>query len=186
MSDMLIEMFYEELDDKHNPIFFAGQPSERMKPDWSKGYWKINDLCDNMILNNKIDPDVMHLGRSGRGELEDIKKIRATLHGYLQSIEHCYENGRGSLVYIELLYRYRIWITGGQSWGDAPTDLYYPVEMMNRLLILDKVGFNPKIPDYKKMFNVIVKEKTLQPLLIGLDPDIDKVLEKEFKNSQKG
>ena len=35
----------------------------------------------------------------------------------------------------------------------------------------------------EKMFNAIIKEKTLQPLLIGLDPDLNKILEKEFKNA---
>ena len=142
-----------------------------MKPDWRKGHQKIEELCNNMALNNKIDPAVMHLGK-GCGNIKDLDNIRATLHGYLQSIEECYTNGRGSLVCIEFP-PYRIWLTGGPSYGDAPTDLYYPVEMMNELSVLEATGLSPNIPNYRKMLNVIVKEKGVQSLLIGLDPDLN-------------
>jgi hypothetical protein len=180
-GDMLVESFYEELDEKHCTVFFAGQPCERLKPDWPRGHQKINDLCNDMILNQKIDPDVMHLGDEGLGEIKDLPKVRKILHVYLEQIEQSYTSQRGCLVCIEF-FPYRVWITGGQSWGDAPTDLYYPVEAMNRLSVLDAVGFNPVLPNYRKMIHTIIKNKELQPLLLHTDPDLDKLLEKEFKN----
>jgi GTPase SAR1 family protein len=146
-----------------------------MIPDWAKGHQKINDLCNDI---NKIDPDVMHLGKKGLG---DLLKIRETLHKYLEQIELCYRNHCGSLVCLEF-FPYRIWVTGGQSWGDAPSDLYYPIEMMNRLSVLDAVGFNPVLPNYRKMIRTIIKNKDIQPLLLHMDPDLDKLLEKEFRN----
>jgi hypothetical protein len=181
-GDMMIESFYEVINDNHDPIFFAGQPEERMRPDWARGHREINNLCDEMMLNNKIDPNVMHLGDEGLGEIKDLPQVREKLHKYLTNIELAYTSQRGSLVALEF-FPYRVWITGGQSWGDTPTDLYYPVEVMNQLSVLDAVGFNPVLPDYRKMFNAIVKDKNMQPLLIGLDPYLDRILEKEFKNA---
>jgi hypothetical protein len=52
-GDMLVESFYAIINEKHCTVFFSGQPSERMKPYWTKGHWKIDNLCDNMVLNNK-------------------------------------------------------------------------------------------------------------------------------------
>ena len=178
---MLIESFYEELDEKHCTIFFSGQPCVRMKPYWTKGHAKINDLCDQMERDKKIDPDVMHLGDEGLGEIKDLPQVREKLHQFLTDIELAYTTHRGSLVALEF-FPYRVWVTGGQSWGDAPTDLYYPVETMNRLSVLDAVGFNPVIPNYRKMIHTIIKNKELQPLLLHTDPVLDKLLEKEFKH----
>ena len=36
-GDMLIEFFYEELDEKHCTIFFSDQPYVCMKPHWTRG-----------------------------------------------------------------------------------------------------------------------------------------------------
>ena len=179
-GDMLIESFYEELDDKHNTTFFSGQPNERMSPGWADGHCKINDLCDQMKRDKKIDPDVMHLGDEGLGDIKDLPQVRAKLHQFLLDIQQAYTSQRGSLVALEF-FPYRVWITGGQSYGDAPTDLYYPVEALNQLGVLDAVGFNPVLPNYRKMIHTIIKNKELQPLLLHTDPDLDKLLEKEFK-----
>jgi hypothetical protein len=178
-----VESFYEEIDERYNPIFFSGQPCERRRPDWARGHQRIDYICNDLILNNKIDPDFIrrtfHLG--------DHPKIQETLHKYLEQIELCYRTGYalgfryGYLVCLEF-FPYRVWATGGESDGDAPTDLYYPVEAMNGLSVLDAVGFNPVLPNYRKMIHTIIKSKELQPLLLHTDPDLDKLLEKEFKN----
>jgi hypothetical protein len=123
----------------------------------------------------------MHLGDEGIGNIKDLPKIRETLHKYLTQIELCYVGPCGSLVSLEF-FPYRVWITGGESWGDAPTDLYSPVEIMNKLLVLDAVGFNPVVPDYRKMLHTIIKDKDIQPLLLHTDTELDKLLEKEFRN----
>jgi hypothetical protein len=57
--------------------------------------------------------------------------------------------------------------------------------MMNRLSVLDAVGFNPVLSDYKKMIHMIIKRKDLQPLLIGIDKELDALLEKELKHGTK-
>jgi hypothetical protein len=49
-----VESFYEEIDERYNPIFFSGQPCERMRPDWARGHQRINDLCDEMKATGKI------------------------------------------------------------------------------------------------------------------------------------
>jgi len=172
-----VESFYEEIDERYNPIFFSGQPCERMRPDWARGHQRINDLCDEMKATGKI---VIYL--AARGDMEkDLPNIRETLHKYLQQIELCYNSRRGSLVCLEF-FPYRVWVTGGESYGDAPTDLYTTVMVMNQLSVLDAVGFNPVLPNYRKMIHTIIKNKELQPLLLHTDPDLDKLLEKEFKN----
>jgi hypothetical protein len=52
-ADMLVECFWEELNDKHRPV---------RKPNWKKDHKYIDKFCDNMKRQNTIWTEVEHLG----------------------------------------------------------------------------------------------------------------------------
>jgi hypothetical protein len=171
-GDFLIACFWEEMDEQHRPV---------KKPDWKKGHDSIDILCDDMEKKGVVDPDIEHLGEDGCGDPEDIPEIRKTLHRYLKEVEHGYNSSTDDLAYLEFP-PYRVWITGGTAYGNNPTEIYPAIENLNQLTVLEEVGLNPPLLDYKNIINKIVKVKPLQPLLIGIDNELDSLLEKELRN----
>jgi hypothetical protein len=164
-ADLIVECFWEEIDDHGKALVI---------PDWEKGRKKIQNYCDSMRKSGNIDDEVQHLGN-------DVDSIQQILEDYLSNAEEAWNQTRRDVACLEFR-PYRIYITAGMSWGDAPSDLYYPLEMMNRLSILEEVGLNPELPNTRRIVNTLVKSKDLQPLLIGKDPDLDKLLDKEIRH----
>jgi hypothetical protein len=78
-----------------------------------------------------------------------------------------------------------ILITGGMSWGDAPSDLYQSICNLDDVSgdILEAVGFHRKedYKDWRLVIRRILRNKALIPLLLGLDKDLDDLIAKEAK-----
>jgi hypothetical protein len=166
-ADLLLECFWEEMNEQRMAV---------TKPDWKKGHVRIDELCDAMEKDDKPLADLDYLG--------DYKEIRKALHDFLGRIKNAYATNDRELTKLEF-YPYRVWITGGMSWGDEPTTLFQPMQVMSQLDVLEACGLNPGIPDYKRIVQGIVKQKDLQPLLIGKDEDLDKMLDIEMRKPKR-
>lgn len=165
-ADLLIECFWEEMNDKRLLV---------SKPDWLKGHARIDVLCDEMVKKDDSG-DLDYLG--------DYDEIRKALHDFLGRIENAYATNDRELTRLEF-YPYRVWITGGMSWGDEPTTLFQPMQVMSQLDVLEACGLNPSLPDYKNIVQSLVKQKDLQPLLIGKNEELDEMLDIEMRKSKR-
>lgn len=152
-ADMLVSLFYEPMD-------------ESFKPDWKKGHSHINKLTKKDLKNCE------HLG-------DTAKEIKDILHEKLNNIKENYENDSRELTTLEFP-PYKVYLTGGMSWGDDPSDIYGDISTLNDFMILEKVGFN-EVPDYKSIVDIILKQTTVLPMLMSLHPDLDKLIAENLK-----
>lgn len=154
-ADMLVACFYEPMDD----IFIA---------DWNKGHAFIDKLTDKQLLN------VEHLG-------EDSDTIKKALHDNLNSVKNAYKGNDRELTILEFP-PYKVYLTGGMSWGDSPTELFNDINDLEAIGALDEVGFNNVI-DYKAIVKKILKQKTILPMLMSLDKDFDSLISRALGSS---
>lgn len=96
--------------------------------------------------------------------------------GCLDQLKEAYNGGCGSreLVYLEYP-PHRVWLTGGVSWGDSPSEIYDVIYDLCGSGFLEAAGFN-KIPDYQAMLTSILTVKKVLPALLGLDKDLDTLI----------
>ena len=107
---------------------------------------------------------------------------KKTLLGYLNNLKDY--NVRRDVATLDFAHLY-ILITGGMTSGDDPTDLYTAINALEEAdyNILRAVGFNhpEDDTDYKQILMKVLKIKTAVPMLMGLDPDLDRLIGKEMK-----
>lgn len=162
-ADMLVSCFSEPMDNE-------------FKPDWDAARKWIEDQSAVWIKTDTLPREIDWMG-----DPEDAGK---QLLGYLETVQQAYEAGSRELTSLEFP-PYRIHLTGGMSWGDDPSELFQPINILNELNLLDMCGFNTTL-NYKKIVEKMLPiVEDHHPLLIGLDPDLDALLEKEFKNGKK-
>ena len=115
---------------------------------------------------------------------EDIvdEDFVSDLHGKLKKIEDAYADKRRDCTFIEFA-PYRIYLTGGESWGDSPTELFNDITDLENLGVLDECGFNQVI-DYRRILNKILNLKKVLPGLLGLDEDLDEMISDKLKGKK--
>lgn len=153
-ADMLVAYFYE-INDK------------KIKPRWKKGFRFIQREYKKWVKQDSVPNAIDHLGFPDQA--------RDYLTKALTEIQNGYEGQRRDLNSITI-EPYTIYITGGMSWGEEPTELFNFINDLNELEILEICGFNPVI-NYKGIVDSILKGlgKSLT-LLIGLDTTLDDML----------
>jgi hypothetical protein len=156
-ADMCFSLFYEPSD----------MP---FKPDWNKGFKAI----DSYIKAGKIS----HFDYIS----DDPKTLKSALYEKLTNVKNAYENGSRELTEL-YLSPYKIYVTGGMSWGDAPSDLYTDINDLENIDILIDVGFN-EVPDYQKIVENILSKKEILPLLMSINPVLDTLISKEMKKGK--
>lgn len=139
------------------------------KPNWKAGEDIINSYT-------QTPPDADYLG-------DDLKEVKNILLSQLAEVKGAYEEGSRELTDI-VIGPYTIYVTGGMSWGDPPTDLFNYISILNTLFILDACGFN-KVIDYKLILEKILTHKEVLPLLVGLNPDLDKMISSALSTKSK-
>jgi hypothetical protein len=171
-ADMLVECFWEEIDEKRNPV---------RKPDWEKGRAKIKEFCDEWLADGKIPTEVDFLCAFNDPIEKQIEVVQKELEKHLHHIETAYMGGDYNRELASLEFPpYRIFITGG--FGDSPSDLYNSLQVFSELYgVLEATGLNPDLPDGMKILRKLAKNKGLQPLLIGKDKDLDAMLDLEIR-----
>lgn len=135
-----------------------------------KGAWasgaveEIEDECDYPIVcESGIDRKLCEM----EAALEDVKEAVAG------NRRDC---GSESIGGVDIL------VSGGMTWGDDPTDTYTSISKLEDCGgILEAVGFYPNIPDYRTMLERILTVKNALPELMGLDEELDKMIEPVLK-----
>jgi hypothetical protein len=62
---------------------------------------------------------------------------------------------------------FRIFITGGISYGDSPSGLFNDLGMLTQLEVLEATGLNPSLPDTMAIVKKLSRSEELQPLLVN-------------------
>jgi len=70
--------------------------------------------------------------------------------------------------------------TGGMTWGDDPTDSHSTIWSLMDAGVLDAAGFSDG-PNYKEILLKVLENKEILPLLVGTDPELDKMVEERLK-----
>jgi hypothetical protein len=179
-ADMLIECFWEEINEKRLPV---------RKPNWQKGYARIKELCEKWKQTG-IFPECSLLPIEN-GDLkqplpttENVNSILNTLNRYLGCVENAYRGGSRELTSLEFP-PYRIHITGGMSYGDEPSELFSILSDLGSLEILEETGLNPALPDSTQILKKLVRNRDLRPLLIGQDKELDNMLDLEMRKPKR-
>lgn len=96
----------------------------------------------------------------------------------LESVEHAVKHGtrENDLINVD---GHVIFITGGMSWGESPTTLYDDIYNICIDGVLEAIGFTTT--EYSLMMKKILKKKSLLPLLMGIDKELDKIISKKLK-----
>jgi len=161
-SDFLVACFTEPTD-------------HEFKPDWNKGRAMIKNIVKEARQGTVNDEIYANFG-----DEPDYDYVEKTLLEHLDTVKGIYEHpDRGDITYLEFP-GIRVFLTGGECYGNDPTEAFRPINILSAMAVLDEVGFDEYI-DYGKMIRKIIKVKKLQPLLLGLDPDLDELLEHELK-----
>jgi len=152
------------------------------------------DLCLNILTwdrNRKLDwkagkKCIDSLEADETGEVKGTEGNTYTkkqLHIMLSNVYQASKDGRRDTTVIHLLHL-NILVTGGMSWGDDPTDTFTSICSLNEFEILNVVGFNMDEINYKEILLKVLKCQPLQPLLIGIDDELDKMIEKKLKGAK--
>jgi len=142
---------------------------EDRKLNWKAGHAAIDVL--------KADNEDGTLSTEGG----DVSK--ESLHSDLKSLEEAAAGTYRDASVISI-GRLNVLITGGMSWGDSPGETYETIGHLAEFSdILDAVGFDQQedLYDYRELLGKILKNKALVPLLMGIDPFLDTLLEKKLR-----
>jgi hypothetical protein len=71
----------------------------------------------------------------------DIERLRRDLRSDLRAFREGVEDRRSDLDYL-LVRGARVWVTGGPSWGDDPSDLCSPMRRLHAAGVLGAAGFD--------------------------------------------
>lgn len=144
---------------------------EELKPNWKNGEDKITQLLKKWKKQG-LPTDMSYWGEpqtAANSLREQLKEIRAvfTNPGDYQELSVFY------------LGPYKIFLTGGMSWGDDPSNLFSTINDLSQSGILAACGFDQPIPDAVNILRKILAVDQIRPLLIGLDEELDEMLDQK-------
>ena len=127
--------------------------------------------------------DALETNENGEISTEAGDISLKSLHEDLKSLEEACANMYRDASIIQI-GRLNVMMTGGMSWGESPGKTY---ETLNHLYevdtVLDAVGFNHEedLLDYREIMEKILRNESLLPLLVGVDENLDKIVEKKLR-----
>lgn len=148
----------------------------------------LNFKTGHDYIDGFSDDEIAHIADS-TGRMEET--VRDHLHACLRQIEGLFGPSDHDLDYTEYEFPpYNIYVTGGDSWGNDPTELFtYISELVtadfNGKNVLEVCGLNPETLDYREILMKILSTKALIPLLIGIDKNLDLIIEKEILHGKR-
>jgi hypothetical protein len=78
--------------------------------------------------------------------------------------------------------------SGGMSFGDSPAETFDAINVLGEFSSVSAaVGFDllEDAINYKKVVGQLMKDRATLPLLLGMDKELDKILELKLKGKQK-
>jgi hypothetical protein len=120
-------------------------------PDWEAAGLRINAMTaeqfqDNTLLLDQFDPDLVTYhadpGSDGeQGERLNTEPLRDRLRADVREFREAIEGERTDIDYL-LVRDAKVWVTGGMSWGDQPSELCSPVHRLHLAGVLAAAGFD--------------------------------------------
>jgi hypothetical protein len=148
-------------------------------------WYRKGDLLDFKAGHDFIagfsKADLEHLSDS-IGIVEE--NIKERLHDCLKQVETIFSPGDNDLEYVEYEFPpYNIYVAGGEE--ERPPELLNEISDLNNAEIkgrniLEACGLNPETIDYREILMKILRTKELIPLLLGIDKNLDTLIEKEI------
>jgi len=138
---------------------------KKRKLDFKAGHRVIDEMDDDDSLNAEC-------------------VCKEDLHAALKDVEDSLDGSRDAFTF-DLLHL-NVFITGGMSWGDSPTETYNSVQnLVSFPQVLDAVGINldEDLFDYKALVMRILKNRELLPMLLGKDKHLDTLIEGRLKKN---
>jgi hypothetical protein len=122
---------------------------EDKSPDWAAAEQRIaavtaEEIDDELDVLEPytLDPEDHRVEPVAGGELEiDIDRLRRDLRGDLQAFRDGVDHQRSDLDYL-LVRGARVWVTGGPSYGDDPSDVYPSMRRLHAAGVLAAAGFD--------------------------------------------
>jgi hypothetical protein len=115
------------------------------------------------------------------GTTGDFGFTKDELLSHLETIREAAEERVRDSVVMRIAHL-NVLLTGGMSWGDDPSNTYRSITNLNDIDgILDAVGFDKDELDYKGILEKILKCKAIRPLLLGVDKELDKMLDTKMR-----
>ena len=112
------------------------------KPDWEVGRQTIQKLASTPMPNW---PDEF-VEFWADGPDQDPNGPAAMLKQDLECLQDHWDNGGRESAMVQIL-GVNMLLTGGMSWGDAPTDLMDCIDRLREADVLQACGFNRDLPD---------------------------------------
>ena len=151
------------------------------KLDWDAGFELIKK-----IAKESFDPEFhedigeVPVDSNGLYTYAEIKEFLAEIRNIVEGKQYNREATIFNVGHLNIL------ITGGMSWGDSPSELYNTLCGFYDVDELDvTIGFNLDDIDYKALLLKILEHQEILPLIIGLDEDLDKMVEVYLKKGTK-
>lgn len=115
-------------------------------------------------------------------EGEDGEYTLTELCAYLRALMGATSgNINNTQTYLWGIGHLKMLVTGGDSWGDSPSEFFQEWHILGELGVLPVVGFLDTIVDWKGIMCKILESTNLIPALLHIDPALDKLIESHLK-----
>jgi hypothetical protein len=115
---------------------------------------------------------------------QDIWYSKVQLLIHLKTVEEAYLGVMRDATVIENCGN-EILLSGGMTWGDDPTETYTAIVTLDDMTgdILEAVGFHrdEDDKDWRPFIGKLLKNKEILPLLMGMDSDLDNLINKRLQ-----
>lgn len=148
--------------------------------DWDAGREKLKEMALSLLDEDQRDDeetlDATILGESSCYNYAELEQALEEAHVIVEG------SPRRDTSHITFAHL-DIWETGGMSWGDDPTDTYSIFQRVCDVPeVLEVIGLNQDDINYKDILMKVLKlNPDILPTLVGVDPNLDKIIEKDFK-----
>jgi hypothetical protein len=124
-------------------------------PDWEAAELHIKNMTvdefdDNPVLLDQFDPDLVCYHEDAENDDEtseklNIEPLRDRLRADVREFREGLDGDRADIDYL-LVRGAKVWVTGGMSFGDHPSELCAPIHRLHLAGILAAAGFDGEMP----------------------------------------
>lgn len=143
------------------------------KLDWKAGHEAIDELKPDEDGHLECDTSLELTKEQFHDVLDNVKQ--AVAGDFRDADVMC-------IGHLNVLY------SGGMSFGDSPAETFDAINVLGEFSsVSEAVGFDllEDAINYKKVVGQLMKNRTTWPLLLGLDKELDKILEQKLKGARK-
>ena len=120
-------------------------------PDWEAAELHIENMTvdefdDSPVLLDQFDPDLVSYHEDAENDDEtseklNVEPLRDRLRADVREFREALDGERTDIDYL-LVRGAKVWVTGGVSWGDQPSELSSPMHRLHLAGVLAAAGFD--------------------------------------------